>query len=387
MCLPKAPKPGEILMDVVDHLNAVRRGKLSRRAFTQTLLGAGVGMIATPMTANKLLAQEGEQGTIFTWGGYDVAELYGNYEAANGAMPNFAIFGGTEEALTKMRGGFTPDVVHPCNAGLTRWVDTGMFQPIDTSRLSNWGDVIPELVSMQGNDAGDGKPWLAPFDWGGTSITYRTDLFEVEGEESWDMLWDERYAGQLGSLASGGDAWWCGAIKAGVDFKDIGTESAFAEIAKVMRAQRPLIRVYTDDTTTLEQALSSGEMAAAMTWNSSAVALAAEGIPVRFAQPKEGTLTWVCGLMVHKDAPNLDRAYEIIDSLLSVEAGKFMINDYGYGHSNARSFDEFDAETLTSLGLSKNPAEILGSGHFMIPQSQGWETQMNETFEMIKAGF
>jgi spermidine/putrescine transport system substrate-binding protein len=128
-------------------------------------------------------------------------------------------------------------------------------------------------------------------------------------------------------------------------------------------------------------------MAAAMTWNSSAVLLASEGIPVRFAQPKEGTLTWVCGLMVHKDAPNLDRAYQIIDSLLSVEAGKFMINDYGYGHSNARSFDAFDAETLVSLGLSKNPADILDKGHFMIPQTQEWETRMNETFEMIKAGF
>lgn len=374
-------------MDVVDHLSAVRRGKLSRRAFNNALMGAGVGMLATPLTSTKLMAKEGEQGTIFTWGGYDVTELYTDYEAKNGVLPNFAIFGGTEEALTKMRGGFTPDIAHPCNVGLKRWVDTGMFQPIDTSRLSNWGDIIPELVAMEGNDAGEGKPWLAPFDWGGTSITYRTDLFEVEGEESWDMLWDERYAGQLGSLASGGDAWWCGAIKAGVNFADIATDDAFAKISAAMRAQRPLIRVYTDDTTTLEQALASGEMAAAMTWNSSAVLLASEDVPVRFAKPKEGTLTWVCGLMVHKDAPNLDRAYEIIDSLLSVDAGKFMISDYGYGHSNARSFDEFDAETLTSLGLSKDPVDILSSGHFMIPKSQEWETKMNETFEIIKAGF
>ncbi|NRB02860.1 MAG: ABC transporter substrate-binding protein, partial [Rhodobacteraceae bacterium] len=108
---------------------------------------------------------------------------------------------------------------------------------------------------------------------------------------------------------------------------------------------------------------------------------------VKFAKPKEGALTWVCGLMVHKDAPNLDRAYDVIDSLLSVESGKFMINDYGYGHSNSKSFDAFDEETLVGLGLSKNPAEILEAGHFQIPQTQDWETRMNETFEQIKAGF
>ena len=91
-----------------------------------------------------------------------------------------------------------------------------------------------------------------------------------------------------------------------------------------MREQRPLIRDYTDDTTPLEQALAVGELVAAMTWNSSATLLKAEGVPVRFAQPKEGALTWVCGVMIHKDAPNLDSAYDIIEGLLSVESGKFM---------------------------------------------------------------
>lgn len=373
-------------MNVLKDITGSRPGTLNRRNFNRLLLGAGIGLVAVPFAPRRVLA-EGEQGTFFTWGGYDIPELFGAYEAKNGSLPNFSIFGGSEEALTKMRGGFVVDVAHPCNAGLVRWVKSGLFQPVDTSRLSNWKDVMPQLVALEGNDAGDGRPWLVPFDWGQTSVTYRTDIFELEGEESWDMLWDERYAGQLGSLASGGDAWWCGAIKAGVDFKDIDTDEAFEKIAAVMRAQRPLIRTYTDDTTTLEQALASGEMAAAMTWNASAVLLQSEGVPVRFAQPKEGALTWVCGVMIHKDAPNIDRAYDIIDSLLSVEAGEFMIRDYGYGHSNSRSFDAFDEETLAGLGLSKNPAEILNAGHFQIPQTQEWETRMNEMFELIKAGF
>jgi len=375
------------MMDVVDQLGALRAGALSRRKFTKGLLAAGVAMTAMPLTGRRVIAAEGDQATYFTWGGYDIPELFGPYIAKNGAPPNFATFGGSEEALTKMRGGFVVDVSHPCNQAMPRWVQSGLFQPIDTSRLSNWGDVIPELVDLPGNDAGDGKVWMSPFDWGQTSVTYRTDLFELEGEESWDMLWDARYAGRLGSLASGADAWWCGAIKAGVDFADIDSEGAFEKIAAVMREQRPLIRTYTDDTTTLEQALSAGEMVASMTWNSSAVLLQSEGIPVKFARPKEGALTWVCGPMIHKDAPNLDRAYEVIDSLLSVEAGHFMINDWGYGHSNAKAFDAFDAETLAGLGLSKNPLDVLNAGHFQQPQTQEWETRMNETFEQIKAGF
>ena len=72
---------------------------------------------------------------------------------------------------------------------------------------------------------------------------------------------------------------------------------------------------------------------------------------------------------------------------LSVETGKFMIGDYGYGHSNAKSFDEFTAEELAELGLSKTPADILQAGHFQTPQTQEWETKMSSMFEEIKAGF
>ncbi|QIE47154.1 extracellular solute-binding protein [Pseudohalocynthiibacter aestuariivivens] len=375
-------------MDVVDQLGAMREGKMSRRAFTRSLLASGVAIASVPVGARRAMAAAEDQGTYFTWGGYDIPELFQPYNEANGELPNFAVFGGSEEALTKMRGGFVVDVSHPCNSALPRWVKTGLFQSIDTSRLSNWPDVMPELVDLPGNMAEGNDIWMAPFDWGQTSITYRTDLIDLEGEEeSWDILWDPKYKGKLGSLGAGADAWWIGAIKAGVPFDQLDTPEAFEKIAAVMREQRPLIRTYTDDNTTLEQALSSGEMVASMTWNSSAVQLQAEGVPVKFAKPKEGALTWVCGLMVHKDAPKLDKAYEIIDSLISVESGKFLIGDYGYGHSNKKAFDEFDEETLTGLGLSKNPIEILQAGHFQIPQTQEWETKMNEMFEQIKAGF
>ncbi|MDA0962015.1 MAG: extracellular solute-binding protein [Proteobacteria bacterium] len=375
-------------MDVLDQLGAVREGKLSRRNFTKGLLAAGVAMTTMPVAARRAMASSDGQPTYFTWGGYDIPELFVPYQAKHGALPNFAIFGGSEEALTKMRGGFVVDVSHPCNQAMPRWVATGLFQPVDPSRLSNWGDVMPELVALDGNDAGGGNIWMAPFDWGQSSITYRTDLVDLGGgEESWDILWDPKYAGRLGSLAAGADAWWVGAIKAGVPFDQLDTEEAFEKISAVMREQRPLIRTYTDDTTTLEQALASGELVAALTWNSSAALLRSEGVPVAFAKPKEGAMTWVCGVMIHKEAPNLDLAYDLIDSLLSVETGKFMINDYGYGHSNTRSFDDFDEEMLSGLGLSKNPKDILQAGHFQIPQSQEWESRMNELWEQIKAGF
>ncbi len=374
-------------MDINEKLDALRSGHLSRRDFNKMLSAAGVSLVAMPVASKMAAAAAADQATFFTWGGYDEPAFVPPYVTKHGEPPNFAVFGGSEEGLTKMLAGYVVDVAHPCNQAIPRWIATGLFQPLDTSRLSNWPDLMPELYNLEGNVV-DGKPYMAPVDWGRTSITYRTDLVDLQGqEESWGILWDERYKGRLSMLASAGDSWWCGAIYAGVDFKDIASEEGFKKVAAIMRKQRPLIRIYTDDETTLEQALASGELVAAMTWDSSAVKLKGEGIPVTFANPKEGALTWVCGVMMHKDAPHPDKAYDLVDALLSTEAGQWLIGENGLGHSNTKSFELFSDDELTALGLSRNPADILSAGKFQVPQTQEFETAMNKEFEQIKAGF
>ena len=61
------------------------------------------------------------------------------------------------------------------------------------------------------------------------------------------------------------------------------------------------------------------------------MALQGEGVPVTFAPPKEGALTRVCGMTMHKHAPKPDRAYDILNPLISAPSGVFIINDNGYG--------------------------------------------------------
>lgn len=377
---------GKTKFSVEEIMDKLRSGKLSRRQVHQMLAAVGVGIATVPLTSRTSFGAAADEATYFTWAGYDIPELFGQYQERNGTLPNFAVFGGSEEALTKMRAGYVVDVSHPCNQAIPRWMETGLFGPLDTSKLSNWGDVMQSLWDLPGA-VKDGNPYFAPMDWGQTSITYRTDLVDLEGgEESWGILWDPKYKGRIGIIGSAADTWWCAAIYAGVPFEELSKPENVKKVEDVLRAQQPLVRLYTDDMTTLEQALASGEMVAAMTWNSTPVTLKAQGVPVAWASPKEGALTWVCGAMMHKDAPYPDMAHEIIDSLISPEAGKFLIDDYGYGHSNLKSFDLVSDERLAELGLSRNPDEVLQAGHFQIPQSQEFEGLMNQKFEEIKTG-
>ncbi len=357
-------------------------GRMSRRELLRTAAAAGVGVAMLPVFARPASAGEA---TYFTWSGYEIPEMFPGYIQKHGVPPDTALFGDAEEAFQKLRAGYVVDLAHPCSADPPRWRDAGLIQPIDTSRLSNWGGVFPVLKTLEGTRM-DGKQWFVPWDWGQTSITYRTDLVDLQGEEeSWALLWDERYAGRLSMLDAAEDAWWCTAIYAGIDTDNV-TDAGLAKVKDLLVKQRPLLRFYSSDNTSISQALASGELVAAMTWNETAVNLKAEGVPVKFANPKEGALTWVCGLVLHSKAPEPDKAYELIDAMIDPDAGEYLIGEYGYGHSNSESFARLSAERLAELGFPKDPLELLNSGLFFAPQSPDLMTKINRDWEDIQAG-
>lgn len=97
-------------------------------------------------------------------------------------------------------------------------------------------------------------------------------------------------------------------------------------------------------------------------------------------------MTWTCGisLMTGADPAKLDKAYDIIDALLSPEAGAYEIAEFGYGHANRKAFDLVDEATLAARGLTKNPEDRLGSGIFQEPIRN--EPELQTMFEEVKTG-
>jgi spermidine/putrescine transport system substrate-binding protein len=366
-------------------VQAIENGRLSRRQMNTALASAGlasIGMVFGPKLAS---AAAEDHPTVFLWAGYEDDGFIGQYIEAFGERPNFSFFGDEEEAFAKMRAGFQPDVSSPCSYKINHWNDAGMLAEIDSGRLSNWGEMIPSLTNVP-DTIHDGKRLWVCVDWGQTSITYRTDLVDIE-EESWGLLWDERYSGRLAMIDSLIDGVMVAAIYAGAKDPYNMTPAEVATTKKLLQEQIPLLRFYSNDMTTVEQALASGELVAAATWNSSALELTNQGLAVRFMVPKEGAMTWTCGLslMSWADPAKLDRSYAVLDTYLSKESGYWEITNWGYGHANARAFDKVTPEELAARGLSNDPDALIASGIFQA--AIGNEAELQTMFEEVKAGF
>jgi spermidine/putrescine transport system substrate-binding protein len=367
-------------MQKSEFLDRLQEGKLSRRQVSKILLGAGMALTTIPLT--RKVARADDEAIYFTWSGYDDPGFFPAYVKKHGANPQMPVFADSEEARTKIQNGFVVDIDHPCSTDVKRWTDTNLLQAIDTSRLSAWGTVFPQLKSLP-NTQIDGKQFFIPIDWGNTSILYRPDLVEIQ-EESWTLLWDERYKGQLSMAADGTSSVPLAGIVAGAKNPFAMTDAEVAKTKELLVKQKPLLRFYWDSNSTVEQALASGELVASDGWNSSVVALQGQGVPIKFMNPKEGIMSYCCGLVLTKNAPHLDKAYDLIDAMLQPEAGKWLVTAMGYGHSNKATFDALTEDELKAVNLPRDPTVFFEKSIFQeyIPNTD----VIQKMFEEVKAG-
>ena len=353
---------------------------LRRREALEAMGGLGLAAVTLPLTSVASRAAGGDP-LVYTWAGYDVPEMHQAYTAKYAASPEFALFADQEEALQKIMAGFSPDTCHPCSQDIRKWRDAGVIKPVDTSRLGNWPDVWPDLQNLV---AMDGATWMVPVDWGNSSYCYREDLVDA-GEESWAVLMDPKYQGQI-SLYDGMDAVLAAALAIGITDPYHMTDDELARVKEAMLAQRDLVRFYWSSPSDYQQAMAAGEVVLATCWNDGPVALQAQGLPVRMARPKEGIITWVCGIvLVEGGEGDEQKVYDFVDAFISPETGAFEIDSYGYGHSNRKAFDLVDPARLEALGYA-DPAGMWRTGIFAIEGTPGLRDKWVTLLEEVKAG-
>ena len=356
-----------------------------RRAVLKGLAALGIVPITVPLTAGT--AHAAEDLLVFDWTGYEVPELHQPYIDKYGASPPITMYGDLEEAFQKLRAGFKPDIVHPGTWEIRRYRDAGLIDAWDTARLRHWPDVLPELANLDVMQDSYGQ-WMIPCDWGINSILYRTDLVDIDiEEESWTFLWDERYAGRIANIQEMEAAVLGAALAFGVSDPFNPSDAEKQTIRDALVSQRELLRFYWTSPTEMEQALVSGEIVAAYAWPASYATMKAEGHAVRYMEPKEGVFSWLGGWLLLKDRPgNEQNIYDFVDAWLDPGVGKWMMENYGYGHSNRVAFEIADAAKLADLGLS-TPAATLGNSLFMKEMDPQLREEYVRMFEEVQAGF
>lgn len=327
----------------------------------------------TPGVSEASLDTDGKL-TILEWAGYDAAEYWQPFaEKYPEVEVDFSFFAEDAEALTKVQSNFAVDIIHPCSSWFGQYVELGLIQPIDTTRLKNWDGINPELAKL---GQIDGKQYLIPWDWGFESILIRTDKIATK-PASWNDLWDPEYQGHSSIFDSAEAAWVIAATALGFDPYNTTPEQQ-EQIKQKLIDLKPNLLNYWTDSTELAGLISSGDVwVAGDAWQDIYFMVKNEGVPVEYIQPKEGRLSFVCGYVLSSAAKNVDLAYEYIDAAIDPQSMANMANEFGYGAANFDALPLINPDYVQEFGLD-NP-DVLKDTIFL----QSLTAEQRELFTSI----
>jgi spermidine/putrescine transport system substrate-binding protein len=346
----------------LDRLGARR---LKRRDFMRYAgITAGAGVLAACKKATSPGAATGgspssippigqEPGglQVFDWSGYGNGDYYpgkerqylwAEYQKATGDTPKFVLFENDDAGYTKVVAGARYDVLHPCAYRFKDYVDLGVVQPWDTSLIPNYQQLNPTLEAF---GQVDGKQYFIVEDWGFIAPLYRADKVQPR-EDSWSLLWDERYAKRIawintlemlviaGFYHQVSDPWTM-------------TDDELAQMRDFLISKKHLVSFMWDQSFDLWRAFKQGDVWIGYSWPDTVGYATSAGMDVVYMQPKEGRISWSCGLGLFADSANYHHAHAYADSWSTTKAALFLESYYYYGHAN------------TTLDLSQLPPNIV----------------------------
>ncbi len=308
---------------------------------------------------NLLGGEEPQELLVLEWSGYEVEDFWTDFAEANPEVTLEWEYGATDaDILAQMAAGSQADIFHFYTGYQEFYVDEGLVQEIDTSKLTNWDAVSDEYKAM---GQVDGVQYFIPWDVGYTSILYNTD--QVPEVTSWDVLFNEDYAGHISMWDDGPGAVTVSSYIHGWDETAI-TDEQLAQIEEEWTAQKPLNLHYWDsEYDNLCPEVISGEIWVAYAWQGCYSTALGESAPVAYAIPEEGRNSWagLYGISAETDSPEL--ALEFLDQKLAEATCTNVVVLYYYGCPRSDVMGSIDDPFIIDvLGLD-NPS-ILENTNF-----------------------
>ena len=295
------------------------------RKVTLTLCVLGLAALSALLTG---CGQDRPTLYVYNWGDYIDEDILEEFEKEFNMKVVYDTFSTNEDLYVKLKsGGSTYDVIFPSDYMLTRMLNENMLEKIDLSKIPNHRHIDESLM---GTVYDPDNEYSLPYMWGTIGILYNTTMV-AEPVDSWDALWDPRYAKEILMLDSQRDSMAAALIKLGYSINTLDKKE-LAEAGELLKQQKPLVLAYVVDEG--KDKMVSGEAALALTWSGEAMYAISENDDLAYVIPKEGTNVWFDVMAIPKGAKNLEGALQFMDFLNRPEIALRNADYIGYATPN-----------------------------------------------------
>jgi len=273
---------------------------------------------------------------VLNWGDYIDPELLRQFEDETGIAVKYTTMTSNEEMLVKLASADNIyDVCFPSDYLIEKLAADDLLYPINKANIPNLANIDPRFLDLSFDP---GNTYSVPYMWGTVGILYNKTMVN-DPVDSWNILWDEKYAGQILMYDSMRDTIGITLKKLGLDI-NTRSEADVLAAQEALIAQKPLVRAYLTDDIKME--LINGSAAMGVVYSGDAVYCISENPDLAYVVPKEGSNVWFDNIIIPKSSQHTAEAEQFINFLCDAKVAAQNSDYIGFSTPNAEALKLMD---------------------------------------------
>lgn len=316
-------------------------------------------LIATAMVTLAVPAfAEGEL-QLFNWGNYTSPELLEKFKAETGITVTVTDYDSNDTALAKVEaGGSGFDLVVPSANYVPIWIEKGLVQELDLSKIPNHANIAPEWMDVAYDP---GRKYSIPWQWGTTGVAVNKSVYG--GEIGTSAIWldpPEELKGKINVTPEMNDV-----LALAIMYEGGEPCTEDLELLKKVRDRLLAAKPYWMSMDYgMEEKMAVNDVSASVYWNGAMIRARLKNPDVIYAVPKEGFIEWMDQVMLLSDAQNVEEAYAFLNFIAAPENAALISNfaRYASGISGATEYMDDVMKSAPELVI---PPELADKGRFI----------------------
>lgn len=293
---------------------------------------------------------------VYNWGEYIDLDVISMFEDKYPDIKvNYTTYDSNESMYAKIvSGAASYDIVIPSDYMISKLIEEDMLAPLNFDNIPNFKNVSE---SLKGKSFDPDNTYSVPYFWNTVVMIYNTAYVDKEDvqEQSWDLLWNEKYAGKILMFDNPRDAFGIALKKLGYSQNSENAEE-WKQAAELLNQQKPLVQAYVMDA--IFDKMETAEAWIAPYYAGDALIIQNENSDIDFYMPTEGTNLFFDAMCVLKSSENKEAAEKFINFMCEPEIAAMNSETVGYATPIAPALDLLDEE-LTSNPLIYPSEEYL----------------------------
>ena len=285
---------------------------------------------------------------VYNWGEYINPEVIELFEKKTGYKVHYEEFETNEEMYTIIANGARSyDVICPSDYMVEKMIESNLLAEINYDNIPNIVNIGQQYMkSAEGFDSGN--KYCVPYCWGTVGICYNRKMVKEE-VDSWSILFDEKYSGQILMQASVRDAYCVALSYLGYSINSLD-EKELREATDLLIKQKPIVQAYVVDQ--VRDKMIKNSASVSVIYSGEAIYMQEENPDLEYVVPKEGSNVWIDGWVIPKDCQNKEAAEAWINFMCDPKIALMNFEEITYSTPNEGARELIEDEDIRNSEIA-----------------------------------